>query len=88
LRAYGGRGWIKRGELKTLSDEFIEAYLKTNSDVKKITVGEIEFLISFELLTNKLDVLTKDSLFTYFNKYLMDSELCEKISDQLYSLIK
>lgn len=84
LQAYGERGWIKRTEVKNISDEYIENYIKANSSIKLMNVDGYEFLFSPEILVKKIKNISKESLYNYFNKYLSNSELCRKIAEEIF----
>ncbi|WEU40311.1 MAG: hypothetical protein OdinLCB4_007540 [Candidatus Odinarchaeum yellowstonii] len=83
LQAYGERGWVKRAEVKNISSEYIENYLKTAPSIKLARVEGYEILFSPDILVKKIKNISKESLYNYFNKYLANSELCEKISEEV-----
>ncbi len=84
LRAYGERGWVKRAEVKNISSEYIEDYIKNNSSIRLVRVDGYEILFSPEILVKKIKNVSKESLYNYFNKYLSDNELCRRISEEVF----
>ncbi|MEM2110063.1 MAG: hypothetical protein QW327_06245 [Candidatus Odinarchaeota archaeon] len=84
LQAYGERGWIKRAEIKNISSEYIDNYLKTTPSIKIVDVNGYEILFSPEILLKKIKNISNESLYNYFNKYVSNSELCKKISEEVF----
>ncbi|MHA1409776.1 MAG: hypothetical protein ACTSQY_05645 [Candidatus Odinarchaeia archaeon] len=87
LYSYGQRGWIKRGELKSISDEYIENYLQINTEVTLIKVDSFEIIILPEFLIKKIGGISEDEVFNYFSKYIADKELCKSLSSELVKVL-
>lgn len=87
INSYGERGWIKRSEVKNISDEYIENYVQVDGDIKKINVEALEFLVAPKTIMKKVPDLSNESLYNYFNKYISDRELSKKITDALKTIL-
>ena len=87
MKGFGERGWIKRGEIKAISDSVLNIYIAYNPSVIIIDAEGLSVIVNLEILKSRLrDNVTYDDIYEYFSKYISDDGSCKTITKELHKI--
>lgn len=87
MKGFGERGWIKRGEIKAVSDPVLNIYIAYNPSVTIIDAEDLSIVVNLQILKDKLrDNVTYDDIYEYFAKYISDDGSCKTFTKELHRI--
>ncbi|MFX0096519.1 MAG: hypothetical protein ACFE7E_02030 [Candidatus Hodarchaeota archaeon] len=87
MKSFGERGWIKRGEIKAISDPVLNIYIAYNPSVVVVDAEGLSVVVNLDILKDKLkDNVTYDDIYEYFAKYISEEGSCKTITKELHGI--